>query len=85
MKNNSPMNNRTTIVRSQPSLDMGPDNSPEFSRLDGPVPDGSRGVLENTLRWEDDGGPVSEAGDPLPQLAENNTPQAMDAPRVGLS
>jgi hypothetical protein len=33
----------------------------------------SKRVIENILRWEDDGGPVSEAGNPLPQVAETNT------------
>ena len=33
---------------------------------------------ENILRWEDDGGLVSETVAPLPQVAENNTPRLMD-------
>ena len=39
----------------------------------------SKRVIENILRWEDDGGPVSETGYPIPQAAETNTPQRMDA------
>jgi hypothetical protein len=35
----------------------------------------SKRVIENILRWEDDGGPVSEIGNPLPQVAETNTPR----------
>jgi hypothetical protein len=38
----------------------------------------SKRVLENILRWEDDGGPVSEHGYPLPQVAEPNTAPRMD-------
>jgi hypothetical protein len=30
-------------------------------------------VTENLLRWEDDGGPATEPGTPLPQVAETNT------------
>jgi hypothetical protein len=36
-------------------------------------------VIENILRWEDDGGSGSETGYPLPQVAETNTPRRMDA------
>jgi len=35
-------------------------------------------VIENILCWEEDGEPVFEAGNPLPQLAEVNTPRLMD-------
>ena len=35
-------------------------------------------ATENILRWEDDGGPVSGTGAPLPQVAETNTPRLMD-------
>jgi len=35
-------------------------------------------VVENNLRWEDDGGPV-EAADPTPQVAENDIPRPTDA------
>jgi len=39
----------------------------------------NKGVNENILRWEDDGGPVLETGNPpLPQLAEIKTPRPMD-------
>jgi hypothetical protein len=41
--------------------------------------EGSKRVIENILRWEDDGGPVSETGSPLPQVAEIKTPRMMDA------
>jgi len=41
----------------------------------------SRPAIENILRWEDDGGPVSETGTPLPQVTETNTPQLMDVAR----
>jgi hypothetical protein len=33
----------------------------------------SKQVTENIMRWEDDGGPVSGTGAPLPQVAETNT------------
>jgi hypothetical protein len=33
----------------------------------------SKQVTENILRWEDDGGPVSETATPLPQVPETNT------------
>jgi hypothetical protein len=39
----------------------------------------SKRVIENVLRWEDDGGPGSETGDPIPQVVETNTPRQMDA------
>jgi len=39
----------------------------------------SKRVIENILRWEDDGGPVSETGNPLPQVVETNTPRRMKA------
>ena len=38
----------------------------------------SKRVIENVLRWEDDGGPGSETGDPIPQVVETITPQRMD-------
>ncbi len=38
----------------------------------------TEGVLDNILRWEDDGGPVFETANPLPQVAENKTPRPMD-------
>ena len=42
-------------------------------------PERSKQVTETIQRWEDDGGPVSETGTPLPQVAEANTPRRMDA------
>ena len=42
--------------------------------------DRSKRVLENSLRWEDDGGPVSDAGHPLPQVVETNTFHPTDVP-----
>ena len=37
-------------------------------------------VVENDLRWEDDGGPVLEIADPTPpRVAEKEIPQPMDA------
>jgi hypothetical protein len=38
----------------------------------------SKRVIENILRWEDDGGPVSETGYPSTQVADTNTPRRMD-------
>jgi hypothetical protein len=35
-------------------------------------------VTENILRWEDDGGPVSETGTPHSQVAETNTASRVD-------
>lgn len=43
-----------------------------------PQSDNSKRVIENILRWEDDGGQGSETGYPLPQVAETNTPRRMD-------
>jgi hypothetical protein len=40
-------------------------------------PEGSKQVTENIMRWEDDGGPVSEAATPLHQVAETNTARLM--------
>jgi hypothetical protein len=37
----------------------------------------SKRSLESSLRWEDDGGPAPEAGNPLPQGVERNTPRQM--------
>lgn len=42
------------------------------------VSERSKRAIENILRWEDDGGPVSEARDPLSHVTETNTPQQMD-------
>ena len=42
-------------------------------------PEKSKRVIENILRWEDDGGPVSETGYPITQVAKTNTPRPMDA------
>ena len=39
----------------------------------------SKRLTENILRWEDDGGPVSETGHSITQVAETNTPRRMDA------
>jgi hypothetical protein len=36
-------------------------------------------VVENDLRWEDDGGPAVEIADPIPQAAENQFLQTTDA------
>ena len=35
-------------------------------------------VTENIMRWEDDGGPVTETSTPLPQIPETNTAHRMD-------
>jgi hypothetical protein len=40
-------------------------------------PERSKQVKENIMRWEDDGGPVSETGTPLPQVPETNTASRM--------
>jgi len=39
----------------------------------------SKRLIESSLRWEDDGGPASEAGNPLPPVEETNNPRRMDA------
>lgn len=39
------------------------------------VSERSKRPIENILRWEDDGGPVSEARDQLAHVTETNTPQ----------
>ena len=39
----------------------------------------SKVVVENDLRWEDDGGPAVEIADPIPQAAENQSPPITDA------
>ena len=36
------------------------------------------------LRWEDDGGAAPEGDNPIPQLAETNTPRSMDVAREHL-
>jgi len=42
-------------------------------------PEWPKTEVRNILRWEDDGGPVLETGNPpLPQLAEIKTPRPMD-------
>jgi hypothetical protein len=38
----------------------------------------SKQVTENILRWEDDGGPVSETATPLSEAPETNTARRMD-------
>jgi hypothetical protein len=35
-------------------------------------------VVENNLRWQDDGGPVVETSDPTDQAAENDPVQPTD-------
>jgi hypothetical protein len=35
-------------------------------------------VVENDLRWEDDGGPAVEIADPIFQAAENQSPHTTD-------
>jgi hypothetical protein len=44
-----------------------------------------RGMLDNMLRWEDDGGSAAEFDFPLPLPAENNTPRLVDAAGDDLS
>jgi hypothetical protein len=34
--------------------------------------------LTHILRWEDDGGAAFEGDNPIPQVAETNTPRSMD-------
>jgi hypothetical protein len=41
-------------------------------------PETGKQVTENILRWEDDGGPVSETVAPLPQVAETNPARRID-------
>ena len=36
-------------------------------------------VVENNLRWQDDGGPVVEIADPIDQVTENDPAQPTDA------
>ena len=48
-----------------------PDSKPEVKK--------NKVVVENDLRWEDDGGPAVEIADPIPQAAENQSPQTTDA------
>ena len=36
-------------------------------------PERNKQVTENIMRWEDDGGPVSETATPLPQAGETDT------------
>ncbi|MHB8777293.1 MAG: hypothetical protein ACYC6R_05965 [Anaerolineales bacterium] len=35
-------------------------------------------VVENNLRWQDDGGPVVEITKPIDQVAENDPAQPID-------
>lgn len=39
----------------------------------------SRRSIEGNLRWEDDGGPASKTGNPLPPVVEANNPRRMYA------
>jgi hypothetical protein len=39
----------------------------------------------NILRWEDDGGAMFEEDNPIPQVAETNTPRSMDVTGDDLS
>ena len=48
-----------------------PDSKPEVKK--------NKVVVEHDLRWEDDGGPAVEIADPIPQAAENQSPQTTDA------
>jgi hypothetical protein len=41
--------------------------------------------LTTILRWEDDGGAAFEGDDPIPQVAETNTPRSMDVTGDDLS
>jgi hypothetical protein len=41
--------------------------------------------LTHILRWEDDGGAAFEGDNPIPQVAEINTPRSMDMARDDLS
>jgi hypothetical protein len=41
--------------------------------------------LTNILRWEDDGGAMFEEDNPIPQVAETNTPRSMDVTGDDLS
>ena len=41
-------------------------------------PEWPKTEVRNILRWEDDGGPVFETANPLPQVAENKTPPPME-------
>jgi hypothetical protein len=65
---NRPPRDVTPYLFSEPSPRMDSDNSPELAGPD-PKSERSKAALENTLRWEDDGGPVFRAGHLLPQLA----------------
>ncbi len=42
-------------------------------------PEGSRQFTENIMRWEDDGGPVSETATPLSQVEKTNPTRFMAA------
>ena len=53
-------------------------DSKDMPELVKPESEITEGVLDNILRWEDDGGPVFETDNPLPQAAENKTPRPMD-------
>jgi hypothetical protein len=41
--------------------------------------------LTHILRWEDDGGAAFEEDNPIPQVAETNTPRSMDVTGDDLS
>lgn len=37
-------------------------------------------VIEDNLRWQDDGGPVVDITKPIPKTTENNAAQSTDEP-----
>lgn len=47
-------------------------------------PNGTEGAAEHISRWEDHGGPVFDAPDPFPQVADTSTPRPKDAVGDGL-
>jgi len=47
--------------------------------------EGNKDLLESILCWEDDGGAAFEDDNPIPQVAETNTPRSMDVAKGNLS
>ena len=54
-----------------------PDSKPEVKK--------NKVVVENDLRWEDDGGPVVKISDSTPQVEGNHSPQKTDVGATDLS
>jgi hypothetical protein len=79
MKNKSLIRRSTYFFRQRKRI-YGKDLSENMPELVKPESERTESVTEDILRWADDGGQtLSQIGNPLPQVAETNTPRLMDA------